>query len=85
MVTIVSLCWCPCAAQVVWDDSIMRLFVVPTAGRALGLVFRAIKGQVDFEAPLGEWGIPCGEGWIMPWIWGCNAYRLQAGSVILCG
>lgn len=46
----------PCVPQVVWDDSIMRLFVVPTAAHALGLVFRAIKGQVDFETPVGECG-----------------------------
>lgn len=40
--------------QVVWDDSIMRLFVVPTGSRPLGLLFRANKGQVDFEGALGE-------------------------------
>lgn len=52
-----------CFVQVVWDDSIMRLFVVPTAVRPLGLVFRAIKGQVDFETPLGERGTLYGGGW----------------------
>jgi hypothetical protein len=44
------------SVQVVWDDSIMRLFVVPTGSRPLGLLFRASKGQVDFEGAVGEGG-----------------------------
>lgn len=43
-----------CAVQVVWDDRLMRLFVLPTGSRPLGLLFRANKGQVDFEGVLGE-------------------------------
>lgn len=41
----------------VWDDSITRLFVLPTGNRPLGLLFRANKGQVDLEGVIGEqWG-----------------------------
>lgn len=32
----------------------MRLFVIPTGIKPLGLLFRANKGQVDFDAALGE-------------------------------
>lgn len=39
--------------RVVWDDSITRLFVLPTGKRPLGLLFRANKGQVDVEGAIG--------------------------------
>lgn len=42
-----------CVLQVVWDDSILRLFVVPTGNRPLGLLYRANKGQVDFDGAVG--------------------------------
>jgi hypothetical protein len=48
--------------QVVWDDSTPRLFVVPTGSRRLGLLFRANKGQVDFE---GATGVTRDEQWWM--------------------
>lgn len=69
---------CILSLQVVWDDSIMRLFVVPTAARALGLVFRAIKGQVDFEAPVGEC-VAYWRGCMKPWTssQGLQAYALK--------
>jgi hypothetical protein len=38
---------------VVWDDSLARIFVLPTAGRPLGLLYRANKAQVDFANPTG--------------------------------
>jgi hypothetical protein len=44
--------------QVVWDDSITRLFVLPTGNRPLGLLFRANKGQVDLEGAIGELSTP---------------------------
>jgi hypothetical protein len=46
---------------VVWDDSTPRLFVVPTGTRPLGLLFRAKKGQVDFEGATGatRQGLSC--------------------------
>ncbi len=55
----VLLCCCCCVhvcirVQVVWDDSTPRLFVVPTGSRPLGLLFRANKGQVDFEGATGR-------------------------------
>jgi hypothetical protein len=38
----------------VWDDSLARIFVLPTAVRPLGLLYRANKAQVDFGNPTGE-------------------------------
>ncbi|KAF6253597.1 hypothetical protein COO60DRAFT_401567 [Scenedesmus sp. NREL 46B-D3] len=39
--------------KVVWDDSMARIFVLPTASRPLGLLYRANKAQVDFDSPTG--------------------------------
>jgi len=59
---IFCLC-CICVLQVVWDDSILRLFVVPTGNRPLGLLYRANKGQVDFDGAVGRWG--CNSPWLL--------------------
>ncbi|WIA31523.1 hypothetical protein OEZ86_002415 [Tetradesmus obliquus] len=39
--------------KVVWDDSLARMFVLPTAARPLGLLYRANRAQVDFANPTG--------------------------------
>jgi hypothetical protein len=46
-------CYCCCCCQVVWDDSMARMFVLPTASRPLGLLYRANRAQVDFDSPTG--------------------------------
>lgn len=57
--------------QVVWDDSTTRLFVVPTGTRPLGLLFRANKGQVDFEGVTGDRGQITNSHSLMSvvWVW----------------
>lgn len=39
--------------KVVWDDELPRIFILPTGGRPLGLMYRATRGQVDFSSPQG--------------------------------
>lgn len=41
-------------SQVVWDDSVPRMWMLPNAARPIGLVYKAHKGLAEYGQPAGE-------------------------------